>query len=237
MVSISSVFLLYALALILLKQNRFEKNNFIPILVFFIPPLIGGIVQTVFFGISVIWVSVTISILVIFINLQNYQLDIDYLTGVFNRRQLDHYLQQQAQAYSDKKLLAGLMIDLDAFKSINDRYGHDAGDEALRYLAGILKRTFRKHDFIARFGGDEFVVLMDIKDASDLNRAVRRLKENVKLFNAQKLVPFNLSLSIGYDTYTPAPSFTLFDFMRHIDNLMYQEKIRRGAQPLELNKC
>jgi GGDEF domain-containing protein len=140
MVLISFAFLLYTLLLILLKQRRFEKNNFIPILAFYIPPLVGGIVQTIFFGVSVIWISVTISILVIFINIQNYQLDIDYLTGVFNRRQLDHYLQQQAQAYSEKKLLAGIMIDLDAFKIINDRFGHDAGDEALKYVAGILKR-------------------------------------------------------------------------------------------------
>jgi diguanylate cyclase (GGDEF)-like protein len=230
MVLISFAFLLYTLLLILLKQRRFEKNNFIPILAFYIPPLVGGIVQTIFFGVSVIWISVTISILVIFINIQNYQLDIDYLTGVFNRRQLDHYLQQQAQAYSEKKLLAGIMIDLDAFKIINDRFGHDAGDEALKYVAGILKKTFRKHDFIARYGGDEFIVLMDIKDASDLNRAVRRLKENVGQFNKQKVVPYNLSLSIGYDTFTPAPSFTLQNFMKHIDSLMYLEKIKHGGK-------
>ena len=122
------------------------------------------------------------------------------------------------------------MIDLNSCKLVNDRFGHDVGDEALQHLARILKQTFRKGDFIAGYGGYEFVVLMNMKSGSDATRAVRRLKENVNRFNEKKIAPYRLSLSIGFDTYTPMPGFTVHDFLRHIDGLMYEEKEKSGGR-------
>jgi len=224
MAAMSYFYLMYTLLFIILKQKRIEKHNFAPLLAFALPPFVGGMIQVLIYGVSLIWVCVTISILIIYINIQNHQLYTDYLTGLFNRRQLDNFLQQQSPAIAEERLLAGLMIDLDSFKMINDIYGHDVGDQALKNTAKILKKTFRKNDFISRYGGDEFVVVMDIEESSDLNRAVYRLKENVKQFNGQKIAPYTLSLSVGCDIYTPMPGFTFQHFIKHIDNLMYQEK-------------
>lgn len=228
MVAISFFYLMYTLILLIRRQSKVQQNAFFPMLLFAFPPVVGAIVQTRFYHVSLIWVCVTISIFIVFINIQNHQLYTDYLTGLFNRRELDNYL-HQIQGYTEERLLAGLMIDLDSFKSINDLYGHDVGDEALRCAAKILKSTFRKNDFIARYGGDEFVVLMDVTEVSALNRAVLRLKENIKQFNAQKAVPYTLSLSVGYDLYTPMPGFTLQKFLKHLDGLMYQEKQKRNV--------
>jgi diguanylate cyclase (GGDEF)-like protein len=200
------------------------QNLFLPLLVFIIPPLIGGIFQTLFFGVSLIWICVTLSILIIFINIQNSQLYTDYLTGLYNRRSLDSYLQQRAQNMGNKSL-AGIMIDLNSFKAINDEYGHHIGDQALQQTAEILKKTFRKgDDFIARYGGDEFIVLLSAVDRYRLDHDVERLKEKVKQFNAQNIFPFSISLSVGYDYYPPEPESTASDFLTHIDRLMYQDK-------------
>ena len=224
MAAISYLYLMYTLIFIILRQNRIQKQNFIPILVFAFPPFIGGIIQCFFYGVSLVWICMTISVLIVFINLQNDQLYTDYLTGLFNRRQLDYYLQQQTQNNTDKCLLAGIMIDLNSFKIINDLYGHDAGDQALKHTARILKKTFRRNDFISRYGGDEFIVIMEIKDSSDLFKAVDRLRENVAQFNSQKITTYTLGLSIGCDCYDYKSDATFREFIKHIDNLMYQDK-------------
>jgi len=224
-------YLAYTLAFTLLKQKLIEKQDFIPIAVFTIPPFIGGIIQSFFYGISLIWICTTISILIVFVNIQNNQLYTDHLTGLFNRRQLDRYLQHRFTNIEDG-LLAGLMIDIDSFKNINDMYGHNAGDQALVDTAEILRKTFRKNDFIARFGGDEFVVVMTVQDKNDLQLAIDRLKETVATFNAQKTVPYSISLSIGYDCYFDQTDKTAKDFIRRIDDLMYQQKQINGNNEL-----
>ena len=226
MAAISFFYLIYAMILIIWKQKVIRKNEFFPLLVFVIPPFIGGIIQAIYYGISLIWICVTLSILILFINIQNNQLYTDYLTGLFNRRQLDNYLQQKAQNI-ENGMLAGIMIDLNSFKAINDLYGHHIGDQALQHTAEILKKTFRKNDdFIARYGGDEFVILMATRDRSRLPDEIARLKEKVQQFNAQKIVPYTISFSIGYDYYPVESETTAADFLKHIDDLMYQDKQR-----------
>lgn len=223
MALIAFFYLFYTWVLTIVKRRNIPKQDFLPIAIFMIPVIFGGIVQTFFYGVSLIWVCSTISILIIFINIQNAQLYKDHLTGLFNRRQLDRYLHDRVKDI-ENGLLAGLMIDIDYFKRINDMYGHSAGDQALIDTSEILKKTFRKNDFIARFGGDEFVVVIAVSDKADLQKAIDRLHENVALFNAQKTVPYTISLSIGYDCYFDQTDKTAKDFIRHIDDLMYQDK-------------
>ncbi len=159
MALLSYSYLLYAMIEVLRNRKSLEKKNFLPLLLFVIPPFLGSIVQSLNYGLSIVWVFSTISILIIFINIQNDQLYTDYLTGVFNRRQLDSYLYQQMQSRTQS--LGGIMLDLDSFKEMNDIYGHSVGDLALRHLADLLRKTFGKRDFISRYGGDEFVIITD----------------------------------------------------------------------------
>lgn len=216
-------YLIYTFALTIIKRQSLPKQDFIPITIFMIPVIIGGLVQTIFYGLSLIWACTTISILIIFINLQNTKLYTDHLTGLYNRRQLDRYLQHKVRN-NESGLLAGLMVDVDSFKTINDQFGHNAGDQALVETSEILKMTFRKNDFIARFGGDEFVIVMALQEKADLQKAIERLNENVAHFNTQKTVPYTISLSIGYDCYFDQSDKTAKDFIEHLDMLMYRDK-------------
>lgn len=221
MAVICFAFLFYTEILIIFNRKRIPKKDFRPLLSFAVPPIIGGVLQTMFYGISLLWPCVTLSILIIFINLQNDQIHKDYLTGLFNRRELDRYLQYTAQSLGNR-LLFGIMIDVDSFKKINDIYGHGAGDQALQHVASILKITFRKSDFIARYGGDEFVVLAIHQQKESLSNDLERLYENVEVFNAQRNVPYEVSLSIGHDCYQSEKS--PMQFMEHLDELMYRDK-------------
>ena len=223
MASIAFFYIVYTLCFALYHQKRMPKASFAPVLIFAFPPVIGGVLQTIFYGFSLIWPGVTLSILIIFINIQNDQLYRDYLTGVFNRRQLDRYMQFPI-SHGPDSLLAGIMLDLNSFKMINDRYGHSAGDDALQHTAGILKRTFRKNDFIARYGGDEFIVLATVRDKDDLQRAIGRLRANVDSFNALSSLPYSISLSIGFAVFDPASHSSMQSFISHLDALMYKDK-------------
>ncbi|HQO03680.1 MAG TPA: GGDEF domain-containing protein [Spirochaetota bacterium] len=85
----------------------------------------------------------------------------DELTGVYNRRYLDEVYKKQCElAMVNKSTLTMIMVDLDHFRDINDQYGNDVGDELLREVVKIFRKHFRHKDFIARYGGDEFTVLM-----------------------------------------------------------------------------
>jgi diguanylate cyclase (GGDEF)-like protein len=139
--------------------------------------------QTLYFGTTVLWVSVAISLLIVYINIQTNQLYTDHLTGLNNRRQLDNYLADQIRKKAKNGLLAGIMIDIDSFKEINDFYGHAVGDQALEKMGGILKDCFRKDDFIARYGGDEFVVFFEVDEIKDMENAVQRIRKNVEECN------------------------------------------------------
>lgn len=217
-------YLMATLIQIIRKQSRIQKQHFLPILIFAFPPFLGGILQILFYGVSLIWVCMTLSILVIFINLQNDQLYTDHLTGLYNRRQLDHYLSQRIQAYSEKSLLAGIMIDLNAFKAINDLHGHAVGDQALEDTARIMKQTFRKSDFIARYGGDEFVVIMEVRIPEDLPAAAIRFHHAVTAFNNSNARPYSIQFSLGCGFYDPLSTKTPHQFLNYLDKLMYVEK-------------
>ena len=85
----------------------------------------------------------------------------DPLTGLHNRRYMDEALScELARAKQDNYSLAVIMLDLDCFKSINDTYGHAAGDEVLKALAKLLINGVRENDMVYRYGGEEFVVAM-----------------------------------------------------------------------------
>lgn len=217
-------YLLYSLISIILSQRKFKNENFIPMLVFAFPPIIGGFIQYTFYGVSVIWSCITLSILILFIKIQNKQLYMDHLTQVYNRRQLDYYLKEKITKCTEKTQFTGAMIDINNFKQINDQYGHAAGDAALVYLSHILKKTFPQNTFIARYGGDEFVIIMDVNEKVSINQYIGVLRDNMNNFNLKNIVPYSLEISIGCDFYDTGSNMNDCEFLNHIDNLMYLEK-------------
>ena len=105
----------------------------------------------------------------------------DTLTGLPNRRMMEQVLEGAVSRHRDGHRSHGLLIvDIDHFKEVNDTYGHAAGDAAIADLAAILKFEMRKHDQVFRFGGEEFVVLMDADSGNDLWVASERLRQAVR---------------------------------------------------------
>jgi len=111
----------------------------------------------------------------------------DYLTGALNRRSLEEEAERQwARASRTGDTLAVMMLDIDHFKSINDRYGHPSGDEVLRNFARLAKSLIRSDDYFARYGGEEFCILLP----SSTEEEVRVLAERLRQSYAAMLMTF-----------------------------------------------
>lgn len=122
-IGISYLYLLYTFVNILKNKENLYKKDYYSLLIFIVPPLIGSIAQTIFYGINLTWINLTLSIFIIYMNIQNKQLSLDVLTGLYNRRKLNMYL--DSTLYKNKtNIIGGIMIDLDDFKYINDTFGH-----------------------------------------------------------------------------------------------------------------
>ncbi|MEO0003350.1 MAG: hypothetical protein RLZZ22_1042, partial [Pseudomonadota bacterium] len=114
----------------------------------------------------------------------------DPLTGISNRRQFDLIAEREvARARRQRESICVLMLDVDFFKRVNDRYGHDAGDRVLCALASTARRMLREPDLLARFGGEEFIVLLPETGPGDAMRLAERMRLAVQAERLHEALP------------------------------------------------
>ena len=155
----------------------------------------------------------------------------DALTGLPNRRLLEDRLAQAlARAKRESSLVGLLLIDLDGFKPVNDRHGHRAGDEVLRVVAQRLRDCVRAADTVARFGGDEFVIVLDsLATAADAGAVAAKVIEALARpiepvwMTARAQAAFHIGGSVGIGIY-PQDGAGPDSLMRHADAAMYRAK-------------
>jgi diguanylate cyclase (GGDEF)-like protein len=148
----------------------------------------------------------------------------DPLTEVYNRRSLDDMMKKYtSRAERLKKPLSFLMIDVDAFREINSRFGHTTGDFVLLEVATILKSAVRGSDAVIRYGGDEFLVILADAPIADVDIVKARIKRFVQDWNhSGHLKDFEMSLSVGAAMWSPGK--TSDDIMNEADKAMYAVK-------------
>jgi diguanylate cyclase (GGDEF)-like protein len=153
---------------------------------------------------------------------------VDELTGLYNRRGFLTLAPQQLKiADRTRGSLVLLFADLDDMKGINDTWGHEDGDQALRDTAKVLRTTFRDSDIIARMGGDEFVVLAATASASDAGTLTTRLQQQVAAHNAYATRRYRLSISTGTVIYEPGEPGGIRELLARADAVMYEHKRAR----------
>ena len=150
---------------------------------------------------------------------------IDGLTQVYNKRYFLETLEREigrAQRY--RRDLSLILFDLDHFKSINDSYGHLAGDHVLKQLASALKGRIRREDMLSRYGGEEFAIILpeiDADNARQFGEKIRRLVEQANFRFEDTRIPVTISVgiaTIGPDLQAPE------DFVRLADEKLYEAK-------------
>jgi len=150
----------------------------------------------------------------------------DQLTGTLNRRGLDDAMQREiSRAQRKRTPLCVAILDLDNFKKLNDTYGHQAGDDALIHLANVVRKTLRPTDTVARFGGEEFVIVFAETDEKQAVEAMRRLqRELTKRFflhdNERLLITFSAGVALLKANETQD------GILARADKAMYQAKLQ-----------
>ena len=149
--------------------------------------------------------------------------NLDALTKAFNRRALENYLEKLTKKGSLKRELHLLMIDIDNFKQINDKYGHVAGDKILVFIAHTLKKTLRDGDKVFRYGGEEFVVILNRIDTQNCIKIANRI---LQLISTNKLVYKNdtiqVTVSAGGTKFIPGD--TPESILERADKALYEAK-------------
>jgi diguanylate cyclase (GGDEF)-like protein len=150
----------------------------------------------------------------------------DALTGLANRRSLDTHLEFRARRDTPFTVI---YIDLNDFKKINDTYGHQAGDDLLKQVGGRLRLVFRSTDFVGRWGGDEFVALVDasLADAeAQVSRITEAFSQDFVIVSREKEERVRVGAAVGVATWRPGETVT--EVVQRADAEMYQQKLRNA---------
>lgn len=148
---------------------------------------------------------------------------IDSLTGCYNRRFFEESIEHELQRHRRyRSPLSIIFVDIDRFKSVNDSYGHDVGDRVLKCVADFLTRSVRDADYVIRWGGDEFLLLLTC-GGSEAAAKVATLHERFNEALRGQNLPNSLRLSIGYSEI-PADANDIIPLIRQADQSMYADK-------------
>ncbi len=157
---------------------------------------------------------------------------IDHLSGLANRRRLERQLEREVS----RTLRFGhpfslLMFDIDDFKNLNDSFGHDAGDEAIRRLGKVLREETRGIDLAARIGGDEFAVLLEETSLAGASDLAERLRIAIAALSIPQARPITTSVGVAE---CPSCAQTSADIMKAADTALYEAK--RGGRNRVITK-
>lgn len=152
---------------------------------------------------------------------------IDGLTGLHNRRYLDSHLKTLFdRAVSRRKPLSVMILDLDRFKTINDTFGHDGGDEVLREFAHRLRKNVRGADLACRYGGEEFIIVMPDTEAAMAEKAAERVRAEIERSSfrvGRTEQPVNVTISVGVSSILDGPD-AVEDLIKRADLALYEAK-------------
>ena len=155
----------------------------------------------------------------------------DSLTGLYNRFGFDRYTKELFEECKKKKQSVMIFFaDLDGLKKINDRYGHDKGDIAIRTVADSLQETCGGGEICARFGGDEYVAFGADYDEEKAQRFCKIFEQALKQYNELIAQPFMITVSSGYVIMVPAENETMEQWIDRADNRMYIQKNARHGE-------
>ena len=169
--------------------------------------------------------AVTIELLCLYMGSSIQQISVDKLTQVNNRQNLLGFMEYKLVNHDERLFL--FMMDQDYFKTINDSYGHLEGDDALIRAAKALKSAcgdFRRRPYIARYGGDEFIVVVDSSQA-EADALLDCIHQSLARLNAEARRPYRLTFSIGVAEYQPG--MTANDLIAAADAALYKVKRAR----------
>ncbi len=208
-------------------RSKMNKRKTLTTLVLFpVFPAGAGILQFIYPELPLACAALSIATLIMYLNWTDEMISLDPLTKLKNRKQLNYYYEQWQQQERSQPMYL-LMIDANKFKSINDTYGHIQGDAALIRIANALiitSREYKESTNIARYGGDEFTLLIHTDSEKLVCELKQRINENLHQLNLEAKAPYKLTVSVGF--VRAEQGSDLKELIAAADQALYEEKCR-----------
>ena len=210
------------------RKSQDDRKMISKMIGLYMLPVIGTLAALPYAGMPAAWPCAAIAIVLIYIDNQDSEILRDSLTGLNNRKTLKSAFAYYSKQTSDVKNLYVFMMDLDHFKTINDTYGHTAGDQALIDASRLLKKAVSQiSGIVARYGGDEFLIMGFFNGESAVLDLKDHISADFEKWNLENEAPYKLMISIGYSQYREGQ--TLDEVVKAADESLYEEKIRRKS--------
>ena len=211
-----------SLAMAIAAVRRNNHVRFFPVPYFVVPCVLGTVVQSLRYGLSVGWFCVSLAFLFVQLHLYNENAFVDDMSGLYNRKYY-HYVIGKLLGSKKNQTIYGIMMDVNDFKSINDRFGHSAGDDAIRSLGRLISEVTTEQDMAFRHAGDEFIIIGAAEDETHVEQLMDALTQKTERFNETAGKPYKLSLATGY-TLCKIAQLDSDSFLHQMDLKMYEAK-------------
>ncbi len=208
-------------------SKRDQRRKLLKLALFPVLPAIGGLIQYVIPRIPVLCVGISLVVLLLYLDWTTELISVDPLTKLNNRKQLLFIYDQWTKNNDEHDTISVLMIDADKFKSINDTYGHLEGDAALVRIADAMRKgvaRFRDKIVIARYGGDEFVIIAKGIGEDDVSEIKRSVCDELAKLNKKARTPYSVSVSIGVAMIDSSEGLSFSDAAEIADEELYLQK-------------
>lgn len=211
--------------------NRWARKTDLTMAGFVVLPLVALILSAAFPGYPFSVPGIALSIVLVFLGLQNSQIYQDGLTGINNRRRIEEKLGEYLKGLEKEERLGMFMLDVDYFKQVNDVYGHLEGDHALQLVAEAISNACGKFPcLIGRFGGDEFEVVWMPESDEDPAQVSTAIEVELLLLMKRCEVPYRIGLSIGYAECVGPTDTTADELIHEADLSLYEKKRTHHAE-------
>ena len=209
-------------------KNPEERGHYLYIGIFPLITVVGGFLQMMLMPeLPIFCFASTILMLIFYINSMESQISTDPLTKLNNRGQLHRYVSQEGNLRMEDRDTYIVMIDINDFKKINDTYGHWEGDSALVLLSGSITKVIRKRSmpiFLARYGGDEFILIAHPSDEAELDKLIEDIRSAIIEKCEIEEKPYRISVGVGVDKLDKNESDAFAKSLKRADENMYQNK-------------
>ena len=215
----------YNLYFIYKQRKRFSWWELRIFNLFYIAAGVFTGIQIVYSSYLTIWNGTAMMIVIIYIFILNDQVHRDRLTGLENYSSYERYIENISFKKINKLFI--INIDIDDFKSVNDKFGHNEGDEALKMFANLLIESFSlRRKKLIRVGGDEFLILLEVERKEIVDNYIQNLNKNIEAYNKTKEKPYELKFSYGVACCSNSKE-DIHDILKCADKLMYEQKRSR----------